>query len=89
MQNQISVTELIPYTPSEIAEEEYFFERIKIFINKVREERKELKNYRLYDVGLTIKENAIIVKLYFEWENTNETVEESDNSKVIDISEYL
>ncbi|ACB85309.1 hypothetical protein [Natranaerobius thermophilus] len=89
MENTISITELVPYSPEELlGKEDYFLEKIKTFIDKVRKERTDLDNYRLNDVGFIPKEDAVLIKLYFKWDhNAKEQI--PDKEKIIDIRQYL
>ena len=94
LESLVSVTELIPYSPEElIGKEDFFVNKIKSFINEVRKERKDLDNYSLNDVGFVPQENAILIKLYFKWDQEeNKRLSNTDkdsNNKVIDLTKYL
>ena len=94
METHISVTEMIPYSPDElIGKEDFFLNRIKSFISKVRKERADLDNYKLNDVGFVIMDDAVLVKLYFQKdqlpaERENNKLKPDDN-KIIDITKYF
>ncbi|OWZ83419.1 hypothetical protein [Natranaerobius trueperi] len=80
MTHDISVTELIPYYPDElIGKEEYFMVQIKSFIEKVKQEREDLKDYRLKDVGFKPHDDGLLVKLYFKKDSDND----SNTNKII------
>ncbi len=91
MQNLVSVTETVPYSPEELlGKEDYFLDKIKKFIDRVRTERSDLADYQLDDVGFIPQKNAILIKLYFTSVDSSEnTKDNSQENKVIDLTRYL
>lgn len=67
MTHKISVVETLCGIKNEVMEDEdKFIERVRSVVNKVRNNRKDLKRYELSDMGFYHDEgNNIKVKLYF------------------------